>query len=161
VIVCVPADSDVTAGVRVAVLPTRVAVPRFVPVPTAPSKNVTVPVGAPLPGDVTLTVAANVTPWPKTDPGGMTGFAVTDTDVSALMTVMLSGGALVLGWKWLSPLYRAVIVCGLTRERLEITNCAWPLLLSITDDGVSLPSMVRRAEPVTVPAAGGVGATCT
>ena len=32
-----------------------------------PSLNVTVPVGVPAPGALTVTVAVNVTDWPKTD----------------------------------------------------------------------------------------------
>ncbi len=43
--------------------PFSVPVPRVV----APSLNVTVPVGVPTPGATTLTVAVNVTDWPKSD----------------------------------------------------------------------------------------------
>ena len=39
----------------------------LVPMETPPSSNVTMPVGVPTPGDVALTVAVNVTLWPKTD----------------------------------------------------------------------------------------------
>ena len=41
---------------------TRFAVPRF----ARPSRNVTVPVGVPEPGEVALTVAVALTCWPKT-----------------------------------------------------------------------------------------------
>ena len=57
-----------------------------VPVPSvvAPSLKVTVPVGEPAPGAVTLTVAVNVTDWPETE--GLTEEA-TVVVVSALWTV--------------------------------------------------------------------------
>jgi hypothetical protein len=48
----------------------KVAVPPFsVPVPSVvdPSLKVTLPVGAPAPGVLTLTFAVNVTLWPYTD----------------------------------------------------------------------------------------------
>ena len=41
----------------------NVPVPRIVD----PSLKVTMPVGAPEPGDVTVTVAVNVTDWPETE----------------------------------------------------------------------------------------------
>ena len=47
----------------------NMAVPELsVPVPSvvAPSLNVTVPVGVPEPGEFAITVAVNVTVWPKT-----------------------------------------------------------------------------------------------
>jgi hypothetical protein len=37
------------------------------PMVVVPSRNVTVPVGVPVPGGFTVTVAVNVTDWPKTD----------------------------------------------------------------------------------------------
>src|SRR5437868_11647148 len=58
----------------------RVATPTLsVPVPkvAAPSLKVTVPVGVPEPGALAVTVAVNVTDWPKTDGAG----AVEDTTV--------------------------------------------------------------------------------
>ena len=45
----------------------RVAVPMVVP----PSWNVTVPVGVPVPGGTTLTVAFNVTVWPEVEGFGV------------------------------------------------------------------------------------------
>jgi hypothetical protein len=49
--------------------------------------NVTVPVGVPAPGDTTVTVAVNVTDWPKTE-----GLAeeVTPVVVFAWLTVWLN-----------------------------------------------------------------------
>ena len=61
--------------VSVAVLPLRALVARGMP----PSLKVTVPVGVPLPGEVTLTVAVKVTDWPDTD-----GFAEDATVVVVL-----------------------------------------------------------------------------
>ena len=54
-----------------------------VPIVAAPSLNVTVPVGVPAPGAVAVTVAVNVTDWPKTD-----GFAELPraVEVLALLT---------------------------------------------------------------------------
>jgi hypothetical protein len=49
--------------VNVAVPPDSVPVPRVV----VPSRNVTVPVGVPAPGETAATVAVNVTLWPNTD----------------------------------------------------------------------------------------------
>ena len=56
-----------------------------VPVPrvVVPSLNVTVPVGVPAPGAVTVTVAVNVTDCPKTD--GFT-LEVTTVDVESTPT---------------------------------------------------------------------------
>ena len=48
---------------NVAVPPDSVPVPSVV----APSRNVTVPVGVPVPGGTTATVAVNVTDCPNTD----------------------------------------------------------------------------------------------
>jgi hypothetical protein len=39
----------------------------LVPSVVAPSKNVTVPVGVPVAGGLTVTVAVKVTDWPNTD----------------------------------------------------------------------------------------------
>ncbi len=41
----------------------RLPLPRVL----VPSRNVTVPVGVPVPGGFTVTVAVKVTDWPKTD----------------------------------------------------------------------------------------------
>jgi hypothetical protein len=58
--------------VRLAVPPERFALPRVV----VPSLNVTVPIGVPLPGAITLTVAFRVTDWFKTDGFGVAVSAV-------------------------------------------------------------------------------------
>ena len=58
---CEAAESE--AVVKVAWPALRVPVPRVV----APSLNVTVPVGVPLPGGAAVTVAVKVTAWPNTD----------------------------------------------------------------------------------------------
>jgi hypothetical protein len=66
--------------VKVAVPPDSVPVPRVV----VPSRNVTVPLGLPAPGAVTVTVAVKVTLCPKTD--GLTDEA-TVVVVLALLTI--------------------------------------------------------------------------
>ncbi len=78
-----------------------VPVPDNAPVPNevAPSRNVTVPVGVPAPGAVTVTVAVNVTDCPKTD--GLTDEA-TVVDVLALFTTWLTA-VLVLVLKFAFP----------------------------------------------------------
>ena len=72
-----------------------------VPVPSvvAPSLNVTVPVGVPLPGATTATVAVNVTDCPKTD-----GFAdeITIVVVLGMLTVWVRVEE-VLVLKFVSP----------------------------------------------------------
>jgi hypothetical protein len=65
----------------------------------APSRKVTVPVGVPDPGDTALTVAVNVTDWPKTD--GFTEL-VTVVELFDLLTVCVMA-AEVLPAKLLSP----------------------------------------------------------
>jgi len=62
--------------------------PLSVPVPIEfpPSRNVTVPLGVPVPGATADTVAVNVTDWPNTD--GLI-VEVTVVAVSALITEML------------------------------------------------------------------------
>jgi hypothetical protein len=58
--------------VRLAVPPERFALPRVV----VPSLKVTVPVGVPLPGAITLTVAFRVTDWFNADGFGVAVRAV-------------------------------------------------------------------------------------
>ena len=48
---------------KVALPEESVAVPKV----ATPSRNATVPVGVPTPGETALTVAVNVTDWPNTD----------------------------------------------------------------------------------------------
>ena len=75
------------------------------PITVAPSRKLTVLVGVPAPGAVTVTVAVKVTLWPKTD-----GFVpeVSTVLVEALLTTWLTA-ALVLVAKLASPTYAAVI----------------------------------------------------
>jgi len=75
------------------------------PITVAPSRKFTVPAGLPAPGAVTVTVAVNVTDWPKTD--GFTEDARVVL-VFALFTTWLTI-ALVLVLKLPSPTYAAVI----------------------------------------------------
>jgi hypothetical protein len=81
---------------KVAVFPVRVPVPSVV----APSLKVTMPLGVPAPGEVTLTVAVNVTDCPKTD--GVPEEA-TVVVVAALLTVWVRA-ELALPVKLTSPL---------------------------------------------------------
>jgi hypothetical protein len=78
----------------------------FVLSAVAPSLKITVPVGVPDPGTVALTVAVNVTDWPKTD-----GFAedVAAIVLLALLTTCVKVGE-VLVLKLVSPLYATVMM---------------------------------------------------
>jgi hypothetical protein len=80
---------------NVALPEVKVAVPSV----AAPSRNVTVPVGVPAPGETALTVAVKVTDWPNTD-----GFTdeLTAVELLALLTVCVMA-AEVLPAKLLSP----------------------------------------------------------
>jgi hypothetical protein len=71
----------------------------------APSRKLTVPVGDPAPGAFTVTVAVNVTDWPKTD--GLADEARVVV-VFALLTTCETA-VLVLVLKLPSPTYVAVI----------------------------------------------------
>src|SRR5439155_1301539 len=106
-----------------------------------PSKNVTVPVGVPLPGAVAFTVAVNVTACPTT-----AGFAddATVVVVDALPMVWLSA-ADVLPVKPVSPAYCAVIVCAATAREL-VASVAWRAAFS-----APAPSDVAPSKNVTVP----------
>jgi len=75
------------------------------PITAAPSRKLTVPVGDPAPGAVTVTVAVNVTDCPNTD-----GFTdeVRLVLVLALLTTWLTA-VLVLVLKLTLPTYVAVI----------------------------------------------------
>jgi len=84
--------------VNVAVPPDSVPVPSVV----VPSRNVTVPVGVPVPGGTTATVAVKVTDCPKT--GGLAD------EATVVVVLALAGGltvwvnaALVLVLKLVSP----------------------------------------------------------
>lgn len=74
------------------------------------SLNVTVPVGVPAPGDVTVTVAVIVTDCPTTD-----GFGETETVLEVLAGFTVCERAPeVLVVKLLSPPYTAVMECDPT-----------------------------------------------
>src|SRR5438132_6220268 len=114
------------AARRVLVLKVAVVTPALVdsvPVPSvaAPSLKVTVPLGEPAPGAVTLTVAVNVTDWPNTD-----GFAdeLRLVDVLALLTTC-DTAELVLVVKFVSPPYTAVMLCVPTL-RADVAHVATP-----------------------------------
>jgi hypothetical protein len=81
--------------VKVALPPESVPAPMLTP----PSRNVTVPVGVPEPGDAALTVAVNVTVWPNVE-----GFSdeVTVVELESLFTVWVMA-ADVLELKLVSP----------------------------------------------------------
>ena len=98
VILCEPTANDDV--VNVAVLPDNVAVPIF----TVPSKNVTVPVGVPVPVD---TVTVKVTLWPTVDgfndevilvvvDTGVTGGVTGGVTVAAFTTWINTGDVLLL-----------------------------------------------------------------
>ena len=146
--VWLPAASDEVVKVAVPLL-FNVAVPSW----AAPSENVTVPVGVPVPGGTGLTVAVKVTDCPTTD-----GFADDDTAVvvAILLTVWVSGAEL-LPTKLPSPLYVAVIVWPPTASD-EVVKVAVPLPFT-----VAVPSWVVPSEnvtvPVGVPVPGGVAVT--
>jgi len=91
--VWLPTDSEEVANVALPEL--KLAVPRV----EAPSRKVTVPVGVPVAGGTALTVAVNVTAWPKTD-----GFTddVTVVELAALPTVWVMAAEVLL-LKFVSP----------------------------------------------------------
>ena len=80
--VCVVAEVKVL--VKVAVVPLNKPVPTEAPL----SRKVTVPVGVPAPGALTLTVTVQVTLWPVTEEVGVS--PVTVLIVLALPTVWLN-----------------------------------------------------------------------
>src|SRR5262249_21178573 len=127
---CVPAERDDTSsaawfGARpgwLAVGPSG-AVPRFWPL-LLWSKKLTVPVGVPEPGELTVTVAGSVTGAPAV--GGF-GEDVCVVVVPALITV--SGKVLERpGVQFVSPLYWACSVCGLPAAVKLLVSVAMPLV---------------------------------
>ena len=105
--------------------------------------KVTVPVGVPLLGATALTVAVNVTDWPKTE-----GFCeeVSVVVVLAWFTACESA-ADVLVVKFPSPPYTAVMLCGLPEtDKVEVLKVATPDPFS-----VPVPSVVAPSLKVTVP----------
>lgn len=118
----------------------------------APSFNVTVPVGVPLPGAAGDTVAVNFTPCPTTE-----GFA-DDTStvvVPAMFTVCMSVLD-VLAEKLLLPPYAALIE-WLPRLSVEVLNVAIPPL-SVFEPKVVAPSL-KVTVPVGVPDPGATALT--
>jgi len=128
----------------------------FVARAVAPSLKVTVPVGVPLPGELALTMAVNVTGVPKTD-----GFCddATVVAVESLLTVWVSGEAVLsLPVKLLSPLYTAVTVWAATL-RFEIAPLVAVPLDRVTGLPKAEPSIENCTVPVRVPAPGATGFT--
>src|SRR3984893_14743131 len=110
---------------------------------TAPSVNVTVPVGVPAPGATALTKAVTVTVWPNTD--GLT-VELTVVVEDALVTTWGDAESLPeLAPKLLSPPSLAVIVCVPTASD-DVVNVAWPDVTDTEAASVTAPSV-----NVTVP----------
>jgi hypothetical protein len=117
--------------------------------------NCTVPVGVPEPGELVVTVAVNVTDWPKTD-----GFAedVIVVVVSAWLTDCGSVPELVV--KLPSPLYTAAIVCGLPlTARLEMLPEVAEPPDRATGEPKFTPSITNCIEPDGVPGLGALAVT--
>jgi hypothetical protein len=113
------------------------------------STKVTLPVGIPAPGEVTVSRATNVTLWPKTD--GLPD-VVRPSVVAAWFTVCVMDVA-VDPAKSVSPLYIAVIASDPT-GREEVVTVATPMEtvpVPIVD-----PPLVKVTVPVGVPAPGAV-----
>jgi hypothetical protein len=106
----------------------------------APSLNVTVPLGVPLPDPDALTVAVNTTACPYTD--GFTDEATTVVLPDLFTTWLNPDDVLVL--KLPSPPYTAVIVCVATLSPL-VLKVAWPPL------SVPVPKVIPPSLNVTVP----------
>jgi hypothetical protein len=89
--VCMPGANEAVLKVAVVTPPvvvTLAGLPALLP----SIRNCTVPLGVPLPGELTLTVAAKLTNWPATDG---TAEAFTTVLVEALMTVWVKEPVLV------------------------------------------------------------------
>jgi hypothetical protein len=106
-------------------LVTNVATPDPFNVPVlsvaAPSLNVTVPLGVPVPGLAALIIAVNATACPQTDRFNEEVTTAADAD---LFTVCVNVGD-VLPLNFPYPPYTAVIECELTESEL-VTNVAAP-----------------------------------
>src|SRR5438552_13201934 len=128
---------------RIEVVKVAWPLPSSVPVPMllAPSRNVTVPVGAPEPGATAETVAVKVTAWPKAE--GLLS-EVTVVEVLAWLTVCV-GNDPVLGLKLASPAYCAVMLCAPTL-RVEVAKVACPL-----PSNVPVPMLLAPSRNVTAP----------
>lgn len=143
-------DATLSALVeKVAWPPLRLPVPKVV----APSLNVTVPEGVPLPGDVAETVAVNVTDCPETE--GLWS-EVTPVVVSALFTVCETAGEFVLPLKLLLPANSAVIEWEPTLNELLESVATLPLNVPVPK--VVAPSL-NVTDPLTVPLPGEVTLT--
>jgi hypothetical protein len=128
-----------------------VALPIALSTPVArvrvPSRNVTVPVGVPEPGEFADTVIVNVTGCPNMD--GFTDVVIVMVVASWLM--VCDSVALVLLPKFASPLYVAVIGCTATVQ-LELLKVALPLPFNNAVPKVVPPSL-KVTVPVGVPLA--------
>ena len=121
-----------------------------------PSVNVTVPVGVPLAGEMTLTVAENVTVCPQT-----AGFAdaVTAVALEATLTTWGDPESLpLLERKLPSPLYEALIV-WVPRDSDEVVNVALAELLRATVAARVVDPSVKVTVPVAVPPPGEAAVT--
>jgi hypothetical protein len=100
----------------------------------------------PAPGEFTVTVAVNVTDWPKTD-----GFTldITVVVVASTLTTCDSGGVEVLDMLFASPLYVAVIECVATLS-VDVEYVATPEPFSVVVPSVVAPSL-KVTFPVGVP----------
>jgi hypothetical protein len=105
--------------------------------------NVTVPLGVPVPGADTVTVAVKVTDCPNVD--GLTD-ETTAVEVPALFTVWVNTGD-VLPLKLALPEYCAVIECAPTDSVEIAAEVALPELPFV----VTVPSDVAPSKKVTVP----------
>jgi hypothetical protein len=121
----------------------KVATPELsgpVPKVVEPSLNVTVPVGVPAPGEVTETVAVNVTVCPNTE-----GLADEETEVEVEAWLTTSDNAEeVLPLKLVSAPYTAVILC-VAADRDDVLKVAVPEL------SVPVPRVVAPSLKVIVP----------
>jgi hypothetical protein len=138
------------AVLRVAVPPESVPVPRTV----APLENVTVPVGVPVPGAVTFTVAVKVTACPKTVEAAL---EVTFVVVVAGPTVVVAGAAVAPPAKFPSPLYEAAIAWE-PEAREAVVSVAVPPL-NVTGDPIAAPLSRKETVPPGVPTPGDTAVT--
>jgi hypothetical protein len=123
------------------------------PTVLVPTVNVTVPDGAPDPGDRTVIHAVRMIGDPT---GPVLGSAVTTVAVAALSTLTAAFAA--DGWKFASPGYVAVIWFG-PIGRADVVNVATPAALRWPEPSVVEP-FVNTTVPVGAPEAGATGATC-
>ena len=150
VIVWLPTESDDVLTLAVPPL-SATAVPIGDPL----SLNCTVPVGVLPPRAAAVTVAVNVTDCPKIDGFGA---PLTVVVVFPLFTVWVCNGD-VLVVKFRSPLYTAVMTCGLPDvDKVEVVNVACPEAFKTADPIAVAPSM-NVTLPVGTPPSGGTALT--